>query len=152
MPFGFGELDRGGRDGQQRLWHAFDAPHQGGADLPQDRQSASGPVASRNGYIVPTNSRLMRASATGSIRAPAKWCRSGEGSEAAASRFTISDQPHFPLHILRSMRREVDALLGFLLPESKPEGAQTGAQIRTSPTSPTKPVRRGDAAREAMPG
>ena len=40
-------LDRGGRDGQQRLRHAFDAPHQGGADLPQDRQSASGPVASR---------------------------------------------------------------------------------------------------------
>jgi integrase len=39
-------LDRGGRDGQQRLWHVFDAPHQGGADLPQDRQPASGPVAS----------------------------------------------------------------------------------------------------------
>ena len=33
--------------GQQRVWHAFDTPHQGGADLPQDRQSASGPVASR---------------------------------------------------------------------------------------------------------
>ena len=73
-------------------------------------------------------------------------------TEPAASRFTISDQPHFPLHILRSMRMEVDALLGFLLPESKPEGAQNGAQIRTSPTSPTKPVRRGDAAREPMPG
>jgi hypothetical protein len=26
----------GGRNGQQRLPHAFDAPHQGGADLPQD--------------------------------------------------------------------------------------------------------------------
>jgi hypothetical protein len=50
-------------------------------------------------------------------------------TETAASRFTISDQPHFPLHILRSMRMEVDALLGFLLPESKPEGAQNGAQI-----------------------
>ena len=73
-------------------------------------------------------------------------------TEPAASRFTISDQPHFPLHILRSMRMEVDALLGFLLSESKPERAQNGAQIRTSPTSPTKPVRRGDAAREAMPG
>ena len=68
-------LDRGGRDGQQRLRHAFDAPHQGGADLPQDRQSASGPVASRNGYIVPTNSRLKLVSATGSTRASAKWCR-----------------------------------------------------------------------------
>jgi integrase len=27
-------LDRGRRDGQQRLWHAFDAAYQGGADLP----------------------------------------------------------------------------------------------------------------------
>jgi hypothetical protein len=40
-------LDRGRRNGQQRLWHAFDAPHQSGADLPQDRQFASGPPASR---------------------------------------------------------------------------------------------------------
>ncbi len=38
------ELDRRRRDGQQRVWHAFDTPHQGGADLPQDRQSASGPL------------------------------------------------------------------------------------------------------------
>jgi integrase len=44
-------LDRGCRDGEHGLRHAFAAPHQGGADLPQDRQSASGPVASRNGYI-----------------------------------------------------------------------------------------------------
>ena len=35
------------------------------------------------------------------------------------------------------MRAEVDALLGFLLSESKTETAQNGAQIRTSPTSPT---------------
>ena len=48
---------------------------EGGADLPQDRQSASGSVASRNGYIVPTNSRLKLVSATGSTRASAKWCR-----------------------------------------------------------------------------
>ena len=40
-------------------------------------------------------------------------------TEPAASRFTIGDQPHFPLHILRAMRAEVDALLGFLLSESK---------------------------------
>jgi hypothetical protein len=32
-------------------------------------------------------------------------------TEPAASRFTIDDEPHFPLHILRSMRAEVDALL-----------------------------------------
>ncbi len=70
-------------------------------------------------------------------------------TEPAASRFTIGDEPHFPLHILRAMRAEVDALLGFLLSESKTETAQNGAQIRTSPT---KPVRRGDAAHKSMPG
>src|SRR6516225_8424136 len=70
-------------------------------------------------------------------------------TEPAASRFEIGDEPHFPLHILRSMRVEVDALLGFLLSESKTERAQNGAQIRTSPT---KPVRRGNAARKSMPG
>ena len=70
-------------------------------------------------------------------------------TEPAASRFEIGDGPHFPLHILRSMRAEVDALLGFLLSESKTETAHNGTQIRTSPT---KPVRRGDAAREAVPG
>jgi hypothetical protein len=36
----------------------------------------------------------------------------------AASRFEIADEPHFPLHILRSMRAEVDALLSFLLSTS----------------------------------
>src|SRR6516162_3985250 len=70
-------------------------------------------------------------------------------TEPAASRFEIGDEPHFPLHILRSMRVEVDALLGFLLSESKTETAHNGTQIRTSPT---KPVRRGDSAREAVPG
>jgi hypothetical protein len=52
-------------------------------------------------------------------------------TEPAASRFTIGDEPHFPLHILLAMRGEVDALLGFLLSESKTETAQNGAQIRT---------------------
>src|SRR6516225_3422950 len=70
-------------------------------------------------------------------------------TEPAASRFTLGDEPHFPLHILRAMRAEVDALLGFLLSESKTETAQNGAQIRTSPA---KPVRRREAAREAVPG
>src|ERR1700730_10393188 len=55
-------------------------------------------------------------------------------TEPAASCFPIGDQPHFPLHILRAMRAEVDALLGFLLSESKRETAQNGAQVRTSPT------------------
>jgi len=69
-------------------------------------------------------------------------------TEPAASRFEIVDEPHFPLHILRLMRAEVDALLGFLLSESKTETADNGGQIRKSPT---KPARRGDAAREAVP-
>jgi hypothetical protein len=68
-------------------------------------------------------------------------------TEPTASRFEIGDEPHFPLHILRSMRAEVDALLGFLLSESKTETAHNGASIRTSPT---KPVRRGAAAREPV--
>ena len=68
-------------------------------------------------------------------------------TEPAASRFEIGDQPHFPL-LLRSMRAEVDALLGFLLSESKMETAHNGAKIRTLPT---KPVRGGDTAGEAVP-
>jgi hypothetical protein len=40
-------------------------------------------------------------------------------TEPAASRFEIGDEPHFPLHILRSIRVEVDALLSFLLSEIK---------------------------------
>ena len=35
-------------------------------------------------------------------------------TELAASRFEISDEPHFPLHILRSMRAEADALLAWI--------------------------------------
>src|SRR5262249_61117606 len=69
--------------------------------------------------------------------------------EPAASRFEIGDEAHFPLPILRSMRAEVDALLGFLRSESKTETAYNGAQIRMSPT---KSVRRGDAACDAVPG
>ena len=51
-------------------------------------------------------------------------------TEPAASRFEIGDEPHFPLHILRSMRAEADALLGFLLSESKTETADHAAQIK----------------------
>src|SRR5438552_32785 len=51
-------------------------------------------------------------------------------TEPAASRFEISDEPHFPLHILRSMRAEVGSLLGFLRSESKTETAHNATQIR----------------------
>jgi len=50
-------------------------------------------------------------------------------TEPAASRFEIGDEPHFPLHILRSIRVEVDALLSFLLSESKAEIAHNEPQI-----------------------
>jgi hypothetical protein len=69
--------------------------------------------------------------------------------EAAASRFELVDEPHFPLQILCSMRTEVDAFLNFLRSESKTEKADNGVQIRKSPT---KSVRREDAARGAVPG
>jgi hypothetical protein len=44
-------------------------------------------------------------------------------TQEAASHFKISDKPRFSLDILRSLRTEVDALLGFLLSESKMEEA-----------------------------
>ncbi len=48
----------------------------------------------------------------------------------AASQFEISEEPSFSLDILRSLRTEVDALLGFLLSESKTERAENDAPIR----------------------
>ena len=70
-------------------------------------------------------------------------------TEPAASRFEICDQPHFPLQILRAMRAEADAILGFLQSESKTETADHAAPIKKPPA---KPVRRGDAACKAVPG
>ena len=49
------------------------------------RRHSCDPGVARNGYIVPTNSRLKLVSATGSTRASAKGCRSGDGSKAAAA-------------------------------------------------------------------
>jgi hypothetical protein len=48
-------------------------------------------------------------------------------TEPGASRFTVRGEPHFPLQILRVMRAEVDALLGFLLSESGTERAHHDA-------------------------
>ena len=68
-------------------------------------------------------------------------------TEEAASRFEIGDEPGFPLDILRSLRNEVDALLGFLAPESlKTQRAENDAPIQKSPA---KPVRGREAARRA---
>ena len=70
-------------------------------------------------------------------------------TDPAASRFGIGTEVRFPLQILRSMRVEVDALLGSLRSESKTETAGNAAQI---PKPPAKPVRRAGTMREAVPG
>src|SRR6202049_4814955 len=51
-------------------------------------------------------------------------------TQEAASHFEIRDKPRFSLDILRSLRTEVDALLGFLLSESKTEEAENDAPVR----------------------
>ena len=63
-------------------------------------------------------------------------------TEPAASRFEIGAEPHFSVDILRALRREIDALLGFLQCESKPKEADDDASIRGS----IEPVRREAAA------
>ena len=70
-------------------------------------------------------------------------------TEPAASCFEIvGGPPRFPLDILRVMRAEVDALLSFLLPESKTETADGGSQIDNSPTNS---IRHKAAVRDAVP-
>src|ERR1700736_280280 len=59
-------------------------------------------------------------------------------TEEAASRFQISVEPRFPLDVLRSLRNEVDVLLGFLASESKTERPDNDAAIRESPAKPVR--------------
>lgn len=59
-------------------------------------------------------------------------------TDEAASRFEISVEPHFPLNVLRSLRNEVDALLGFLASESKTERLENDAAIREFPAKPVR--------------
>src|SRR6266436_446056 len=59
-------------------------------------------------------------------------------TDEAASRFEIGDEPRFPLDILRSLRSEVDALLGFLASESKTERPEHDAPIQKSPAKPVR--------------
>src|ERR1700716_4687145 len=59
-------------------------------------------------------------------------------TEEAASRFEIGVEPRFPLDVLRSLRNEVDALLGFLASESKTEWPENDAAIRESPAKPLR--------------
>ena len=64
-------------------------------------------------------------------------------TDEAASRFEIGDEPRFPLDILRSLRNEVDALLGFLASESKTERPENDAPIREFPAKPVRGPRLG---------
>src|SRR5882724_5177862 len=64
----------------------------------------------------------------------------------AAAQFEITEEPDFSLDILRSLRIEVDALLGFLSTESQTEKAENDAPIRKSPA---ESVRGGRAPRRA---
>src|SRR6266446_1453986 len=59
-------------------------------------------------------------------------------TEEAASRFEIGVEPRFPLDVLRSLRNEVDALLGFLASESKTERPENDAANRESPAKPVR--------------
>ena len=59
-------------------------------------------------------------------------------TDEAASRFEIGDEPRFPLDVLRSLRSEVDALLGFLASESKAERAENDAPTQESPAKPVR--------------
>jgi len=59
-------------------------------------------------------------------------------TDEAASRFEIGVEPRFPLDVLRSLRSEVDALLGFLASDSKTERPENDAPIRESPAKPVR--------------
>jgi len=59
-------------------------------------------------------------------------------TDEAASRFQIGGEPCFPLDVFRSLRNEVDALLGFLAAESKTERPENDAPIRESPAKPVR--------------
>jgi len=45
------------------------------------------------------------------------FCLPAWMTDEAASRFEIGGEPRFPLDVLRSLRNEVNALLGFLAAE-----------------------------------
>src|SRR6516162_15049 len=62
--------------------------------------------------------------------------------DASAAHYKLSNEPGFSIDILRSLRAEVDAFLGFLQSDSETEKDKNEATI---PKSPTKSVRRGQA-------
>ena len=65
--------------------------------------------------------------------------------QEAAAHFGLRSEPRFPLESLRSLRAEVDALLGFLPSESELEKDRDDAAFRKSATKPAR-THRGGAA------
>src|SRR5215831_16029443 len=66
----------------------------------------------------------------------------GMDDGCVGSAFKLCKEPRFSIDILRSLRAEVDALLGFLQSDSETEKDKNEATI---PKSSTKSVRRGQA-------
>jgi hypothetical protein len=56
----------------------------------------------------------------------------------SAAQYALSEEPHFSVDTLRSLRAEIDALLGFLQPESKAEESDNVVPIQGSPTKPVR--------------
>src|SRR5450631_2008284 len=69
----------------------------------------------------------------------------------AAALLGLRPEPRFPLEVLRSLRFEVDALLGFLPSESDLEEDADGADLRKSTAEPAR-THRGGAAHYAVSG
>jgi hypothetical protein len=56
----------------------------------------------------------------------------------SAAQYALSETPRFSVDTLRSLRAEIDAVLGFLQPESKAEEAGNVMPIQRSPTKPVR--------------
>src|ERR1700722_617280 len=56
----------------------------------------------------------------------------------SAAQYALSEKPRFSIDILRSVRAEVDAVLGLLQPESKAEEADNAVPIQGSPAKPVR--------------
>src|SRR5580693_4827840 len=69
-------------------------------------------------------------------------------TDESAAHHQLCTEPRFSLDVLRSVRSEIDALLGFLQSDSRMEKAQNEAQKRKQSA---RPVRAGGAARLAVP-
>jgi integrase/recombinase XerD len=112
------------------------------------------PFHPRCGEMVPIVRRLIRYSVElvvivqpdGSLAQIPAWML-----HEASSHRHLRAEPRFPLEILRSLRTEVDALLGFLPSDSIMEKDGNDATYRKSPGKPARAVR-GRATRRVAVG